>query len=256
MPLRLTDGVILHASHLPACRAQVDKRFVGYASLQLMTGGTVELSYNDRQFELQKEMVWPCNPGPWIRFHSKNPDAPWYHHHIALRGPLLDHWRAEGLWPNEPQAAPDGDEFVATFRHMVAHAQAPTEHLLALNLLERVLLLLAQARRSPLHGDWVDRAKAMLSDPQAFHSDVDQVADDCGMPTSTFRRRFSAAVGMSPREFSLAHRLQRARDLLLDRQLSIAEVAERLGYRDVFFFSKQFRQHTGMPPTAFRASHW
>jgi AraC-like DNA-binding protein len=41
--------------------------------------------------------------------------------------------------------------------------------------------------------------------------------------------------------------------LLSQSALTISEVADRLGYRDVFFFSRQFKQHNGLSPRQFRA---
>jgi AraC family transcriptional regulator, arabinose operon regulatory protein len=34
--------------------------------------------------------------------------------------------------------------------------------------------------------------------------------------------------------------------------LSVSEIAEQLGYRDLFFFSRQFMQKEGMSPTEYR----
>ena len=46
--------------------------------------------------------------------------------------------------------------------------------------------------------------------------------------------------------------MERARLLLAESSLSVGMIAEALGFRDVFFFSRQFRQRTGLTPTAYR----
>lgn len=254
MTFRLRDCVVLHASEVPACTAVIEKRFVGYCSLQYVTAGAVSLSYNRKPWHLDPGWIWPCNPGPHIAFHAAPGQRHWYHHHVAVRGPLLDHWRAEGLWPVEPQAAPQDAAFTPLFRRMVGAVREPTSLLLGINLLEQILLHLAHARREPVAEAWVERAKRLLAEPDDFRNGVAAVATACGLPPSTFRRAFQRAVGVSPRDFALTARLERARQLLLTTDDPIGAIAEQLGYRDVFFFSRQFHQRTGLSPRAFRAT--
>ena len=47
-------------------------------------------------------------------------------------------------------------------------------------------------------------------------------------------------------------RIQKACELLDNSDLRIAEIASRVGYDDKLYFSRIFRQHTGLPPTAYR----
>lgn len=65
---------------------------------------------------------------------------------------------------------------------------------------------------------------------------------------SEFRRY----VGMPPIGYLIRVRLGHARNLLLDHNLSVGEIAERVGYPNIYHFSKLFRKHTGRSPSAFR----
>ncbi|MNP64606.1 HTH-type transcriptional activator Btr [compost metagenome] len=47
-------------------------------------------------------------------------------------------------------------------------------------------------------------------------------------------------------------RIERAQHLLLYAGMNVTEVADALGYRDIFFFSRQFKQHTGKSPSEIR----
>lgn len=67
-----------------------------------------------------------------------------------------------------------------------------------------------------------------------------------------FSRLFKQATGLSPMELILETRLSHARHLLRESSLSVGEIAERLGYGDVYFFSRQFKQKTGLSPSQFR----
>jgi AraC-like DNA-binding protein len=51
-------------------------------------------------------------------------------------------------------------------------------------------------------------------------------------------------------------RLREGCRLLRQTGLSIAEVAYRVGFQTPYHFSRHVRQHAGMPPRAYRQSHW
>ena len=47
-------------------------------------------------------------------------------------------------------------------------------------------------------------------------------------------------------------RVEAAKEMLLESPLSIAEIAARTGFQDGFYFSKKFKQLTGMTPRQYR----
>jgi transcriptional regulator GlxA family with amidase domain len=47
-------------------------------------------------------------------------------------------------------------------------------------------------------------------------------------------------------------RIQRACVMLDTSELQVGEIAGSLGFQDPLYFSRLFRQHTGLPPTAYR----
>ncbi len=50
-------------------------------------------------------------------------------------------------------------------------------------------------------------------------------------------------------------RIRNAQSLLLRSTLSIKEISYMVGFRDQLYFSRVFRQETGMSPRAFRRAH-
>lgn len=77
---------------------------------------------------------------------------------------------------------------------------------------------------------------------------VAQLAREAAMSRSAFFERFSGAVGMAPMEYLLAWRMALAKRLLRQRELAIADIAERVGYSSVSTFGVAFTRHVGMPP--------
>ena len=64
----------------------------------------------------------------------------------------------------------------------------------------------------------------------------------------TFRRTFS----ISPRQWLLNERIRLAAQALTGTGRSVSDVAYQFGYRDVYLFSRQFKQVFGLSPRAFR----
>jgi AraC-like DNA-binding protein len=84
--------------------------------------------------------------------------------------------------------------------------------------------------------------------------DAPSMAHRCALSTPQFNRRFKRAFGLSSRQYVLRERIGRAATLLRETELSIKEIAEALGYRDVFYFHRQFRQLLGQTPREIRLS--
>ena len=56
---------------------------------------------------------------------------------------------------------------------------------------------------------------------------------------------------MPPRQWIVAQRIQQASHLLIDSDLPINRIAELYGYDSLYFFSRQFKQVTGLSPRAY-----
>ncbi|MBI4977979.1 MAG: helix-turn-helix transcriptional regulator [Spirochaetes bacterium] len=95
-----------------------------------------------------------------------------------------------------------------------------------------------------------DLAAAMLSRDLDTRVELPDIAERLGMNYNTFRKRFHERAGMSPADFRIRKRIERAMELL-SQDIAVGAVAERLGYPDIYSFSAQFKRFTGMSPKSF-----
>lgn len=80
---------------------------------------------------------------------------------------------------------------------------------------------------------------------------VDQLAKAAALSRSSFFERFSRTVGVAPMEYLLGWRMEIAKDLLKNDELSVTEVAERIGYGSTSTFSVAFSRHVGVAPSRY-----
>ncbi|MBP7950168.1 MAG: XylR family transcriptional regulator [Verrucomicrobiales bacterium] len=83
---------------------------------------------------------------------------------------------------------------------------------------------------------------------------VDEVLRGVPLSRSAAYRRFRQQLGRSPKQEQMRLRIARARELLEDTDLSIAEIARRIGYEEAKYFIHVFKQQTGATPLKYRKS--
>jgi len=81
---------------------------------------------------------------------------------------------------------------------------------------------------------------------------LEDLAARANLSPRYFSAKFKELIGESVQDYVIRMRLERAEHLLRYAGMSVSEVAGVLGYRDVFFFSRQFKQHTGKSPSELR----
>jgi len=80
----------------------------------------------------------------------------------------------------------------------------------------------------------------------------EQAAEELQVGYSWFRKVFKNYTGLSPGQYYIQLKIERAKDLLNDPALSVKEVAYDLKFESCFYFSKLFKEKTGMTPTDYR----
>ena len=82
--------------------------------------------------------------------------------------------------------------------------------------------------------------------------DCNILSDLCGVSYSYFKRLFIMKFGISPIKYITKKKIMYACDLLISNKYSVSEIAEIIGYENVYYFSRVFKETTGMSPTEFR----
>lgn len=80
----------------------------------------------------------------------------------------------------------------------------------------------------------------------------DYLRERCHRDYSSLSKLFSEVCGQSIEKYYLAQRIERVKELLTYDELTVGEIADRLGYSSTAHLSAQFRSQTGLSPSEFR----
>ncbi|MBW8192108.1 AraC family transcriptional regulator [Neiella marina] len=93
-----------------------------------------------------------------------------------------------------------------------------------------------------------------LESDSQIHLTLDQAADFSGMSRYHFSRSFKKLLGQNFKDYLLKRKLSAAVSLLVNSQLTIAEIAYRCEFTDSAYFCAKFKQQMGQTPRQFRSN--
>ena len=81
---------------------------------------------------------------------------------------------------------------------------------------------------------------------------VGDMADAAATSRSGLQRKLKSAMGITPQDLLSEARIKHASRLLLESDLTIAEVSYASGFADPKYFSRCFKKSTGMSPSEYK----
>jgi len=98
----------------------------------------------------------------------------------------------------------------------------------------------------------VERSLGYIHEHYARKFDIDELAGEMAVSPSYLFRLFKRKLHITPMQYRNTVRIDKAKLLLLDHQLTVEDIAERVGFDDPKYFARVFRGHTGVTPSAYR----
>ncbi len=144
--------------------------------------------------------------------------------------------------------------------------EADGQEVVVAAIVEQIVVYLLRRHAHIRRSDELELSRARLVDRRIrravelmhTHLDLDlaleEIAAAAYLSPFHFARLFKKLTGATPHSYLAALRARRAQTLLAESDLSITEIAARVGYGSSSHFSKAFRQATGLSPRAFRAA--
>ncbi len=98
------------------------------------------------------------------------------------------------------------------------------------------------------------QARSIILSKPAYHWTIDEMARLTNLSRSRFSHIYAYIFGVSPKEDLMRTRMDLAKFLLSNDSYGISDIAERIGYTNIYHFSKQFKKKCGISPTDYRKS--
>ena len=98
----------------------------------------------------------------------------------------------------------------------------------------------------------LQRATDYIHDNLREELTLEKISQTLSMSTYHFAHAFREAVGLSPHRYVIKCRIERAKSLLRDTDLSVTEIAHQVGYLNQSHFSVAFHKVTGQTPRRYR----
>ena len=118
-----------------------------------------------------------------------------------------------------------------------------------------ILLSLAQSESKPYlpseKQQKIAPAVEYISQHYTENLNNDALADLTGLSTVYFRKIFTHLMRVSPMVYARQLRIEKAKEMLKSDYGTLSDVAQSLGYPNLYDFSRDFKKHTGVSPSQY-----
>ena len=209
---------------------------------------------------IEAGMMFMLFPGEWHTF-APDPETGWDDHWIGFNGNFMDDKIRTGFFTFKNCVFRVGvDERIINTYHEIldiaceekkGHQQLISS--LAISIIGRI----HYEDINHTYGDTymtriINQAKAVMKEDMASNRPLEEIANSLGISYSMFRREFRKRCGISPGQYRLELKLVKAKELLNNTNMSIAEISAKLHFECIGQFSTFFKKKTGVPPLEFR----
>jgi len=99
---------------------------------------------------------------------------------------------------------------------------------------------------------FIARAKQFINDNQGEELSLNQVAKAVNMSSFYFCKKFKKVTGINFTEYITRVRIEKSRNLLLNPNLRVSEIAYEVGFQSLTHFNRMFKRVLGSSPTDYR----
>lgn len=220
--------------------------------------GVFETSETGR-VRVEAGQVFFLFPGVWHRYHPIRTQG-WEENWIGFSGDVARRIMGEFFAPEKAVVRVGYDQelrdLIRSVANLMQDAPAGYQQLMAARTTEA--LALVRSRSMSYHAadregtQKVQQARHYLLEHSADPIDMEGLARQLGLSYSRFRALFKEHTGTAPHQYQLDIRMNKARELLRRSNLSVTEVAERVGFSSVYYFSRLFKKREGCSPKGYR----
>jgi AraC-like DNA-binding protein len=235
---------------------EMGRIFDEFALVYITRGGGLFKTEENRSYPVTPGTLLMLFPEVW-HWYSPDPETGWDEYWVGFKGEYPKALMENGFFTPDDPVLSIGlhDSILEIYQEIFdcARSEAPGHQQilgsLIGHLLAHVSSLTQQYGPDSANERLVQKAKFLLADNVTAHLDIGWLSRSLGLGYSRFRQLFKKYTGLSPYQYFLDLKIGRAKELLVQRQHSIKEIAHMLSFDDPYYFSHLFKKKTGHPPS-------
>lgn len=200
-------------------------------------------------------------PFEWHRF-KPNDETGWEEYWIGCKGTILQNINKHHFFPKESPTYHLGtnESVINLFTDVIEQTRSEKtgyQQLVSgmlLHLFGKIFALSKQISfdKKNKHEDVINQAMSIMHSNINSCLSFEKLAGDFCVSYSLFRKEFKLYTGMSPHQYFLQLKLNKAKIRLLNSEDSVKQIADELGFESVYAFSKIFKAKMGYSPNHFK----
>lgn len=226
----------------------------GVYIIECCTGGKGAVVINGKEFPFHAGDAYVLLPGDAVR-HTTGPgssrDGLW----CALEGASVEKLLKEaGITADSPYIASDHFEEVRQWLEKLVDCWSGRDSGAQLRQTACAYGLLGamlQGRSADVNHTWLNKAIGYMQTNYAEIVNVEEIAKQVGFERAWFSMQFKKKTGMSPHQYLLGLRVQKACQLLKTTDYSISEIAYMVGL-EPHNFSRLIKRELGITPQEYQ----
>ncbi len=236
-----------------------DRSYARYAMVYVVRGRGVYTDKKGNAYDMGPGTVFQRFPG--VEHSTRlDPDSRWAEYYIDIGATLSKGLMATRFIQEESPVLTlnrEGPAEKLFSRYFTALQQCPEEDLNSmipevLSLMNKVYTLASRSRNSQSERAMVDYARNHFYNNCEKRISLEDFCRENDWGYERFRKIFKKHTTLSPGQFIIQRRIDRACEWLLATDMTIKEIGDRLGYPSPYEFSHQFKKTTGRSPREYR----
>lgn len=227
-----------------------------YAIVYLLEGTGTYISGNNKKYKLYPGTFFQRFPNVT---HTVNISSPGTICFVAVPQQIFEVFKLTLLANQNKPVYEIGihSEIIKEFQQITKELKSCPDNklMLCLTRMQKLIAnMLLMTKQLPVdtHADIIEQACTILGNNFNTKITLDSAAQELGLSVSGFRKIFTEQMGVAPGEYRIRRRIENAMQMLSSSTMHLKEIAQELGYIDVYAFCTQFKKFSGMSPGKFR----
>jgi AraC-like DNA-binding protein len=233
----------------------------GFYIVFITKGEGVLESAKTKAYNIKVGTCFLLFPGIWHRYKPQTHSG-WEEYWVGFNGDYPAELMNKGIFKPDSPFIEVGlnEELLELFHTLITTVQTAKigyRQIISGITLQMLGLLTAVSRFQDETGSknekLISKAKFLLQESIENPISLEDIAKELPMGYSHFRKVFKEITGLSPNQYHLKLRLDKAKNLLAATNLAINEVAYQTGFESIFYFSRMYKKRNGICPKEYRA---